>query len=457
MPELRTPARSTPELLEIATRVAGWARDGEQVEAYVMRGRETDIRIHDGGIEQLSTADSEGAGVRVVADHRQGFAWAGSLDADVLEEALADARDNASFGTPDEFLGLASPDGVPAPDIDPYDEALASFPTDRKIDLAMELERRVRGSDPRIRAVEAADYGDGLFESAVATSTGLQSWSRRTVAGLSTYVMAGEGEGTQTGFGVSFGRSPAGLDVDRAAGDAIHRATRMLGATKPASAKLTVVLEPFVTASFLSVLASTLNGEAVLKGRSFFADRVGEEVSAPFVTLVDDPSDPAASGASTYDAEGLDSRRTPLIENGVLTGFLYNTYAGRRAGVASTGSAVRAGFKSGPGCGPRAVSLVPGDRSQEAIIGDIELGLLVQEVSGLHSGVNPVSGDFSVGAEGLMIRNGQLAEPVREITISSTIQRMLKGVLAVGNDLEWSYGAAAHVTLAMTDLSMSGA
>ncbi|MDQ3107102.1 MAG: TldD/PmbA family protein [Actinomycetota bacterium] len=445
-----------PELLDIATRIAGWAKASEEVEAFVTRGRETDIRIHEGGIEQLSTADSEGVGVRVIADHRQGFAWAGSLDADVLAEALDEARDNASFATPDEFLGLATPDGATAPDIDPYDETLASFPTDKKIDLALELERRTRGGDPRIRALESADYGDGSFESAVATSTGLTAWSRRTVVGLSTYVIAGAGDETQTGFGVSVGRGPGDLDLERTAGDAVMRATRMLGATKPASAKVTVVLEPFVTASFLSVLASTLNGEAVLKGRSLFADRVGEEVSAPFVTLVDDASDPAASGASRFDAEGLASRRTPLIENGVLTAFLYNTYAARRAGTASPGSGVRAGFKSGPGCGARAISLVPGDRTQSELIGDIELGLLVQSVSGLHSGVNPVSGDFSVGAEGVMIRNGALAEPVREITISSTIQRMLKGITAVGNDLEWSFGSAAHVTLAMSDLSMSG-
>jgi PmbA protein len=187
-----------------------------------------------------------------------------------------------------------------------------------------------------------------------------------------------------------------------------------------------------------------------------FAERVGEEVSAPFITLVDDASDPTATSASRFDAEGLASRRTPLLEGGVLKGFLYNTYAARRAGTSSTGSAVRAGFKSGPGCGARALSLTPGDKSQAEIIAGIDLGLLVQGVSGLHSGVNPVSGDFSVGAEGVMIRNGQLAEPVREITIGSTIQKMLKGLLAVGNDLEWSFGSAAHVTLAMSDVSMSG-
>jgi PmbA protein len=444
------------ELIEVATRIAGWARDGEQVEAFVFRGRDTDVRVHEGGIEQLSTADSEGVGVRVVADHKQGFAWAGSLDPDVLQDTLADARDNASFGTADEFLGLAEPDGVDPPDIDPYDAELETFSTEAKIDLAIELERLTRAGDSRIRGLESSDYNDTLMESAVASSTGIRAAGRRSMVGLSTFAIAGAGDDTQTGFGEMVGRAPSQLDINRVANDAVLRSTRLLGATKPASAKVTVVLEPFVTASFLSVLASTLNGEAVLKGRSLFAERVGEEVSAPFITLVDDASDPTATSASRFDAEGLASRRTPLLEGGVLKGFLYNTYAARRAGTSSTGSAVRAGFKSGPGCGARALSLTPGDKSQAEIISGIDLGLLVQGVSGLHSGVNPVSGDFSVGAEGVMIRDGQLAEPVREITIGSTIQKMLKGLLAVGNDLEWSFGSAAHVTLAMADVSMSG-
>jgi PmbA protein len=146
-----------------------------------------------------------------------------------------------------------------------------------------------------------------------------------------------------------------------------------------------------------------------------------------------------------------------LIDGGVLQGFLYNTYAGRRAGVASTGSAVRAGFKSGPGVGARAVSVTPGDQSPDEILRMVGSGLLVQSVTGVHSGVNAVSGDFSVGAEGLMIRDGALAEPVREMTIASTLQRMLKEVVAVGNDLEWLPGSAAGVTLAIADVSMSGA
>src|SRR5207248_3954865 len=227
----------------------------------------------------------------------------------------------------------------------------------------------------------------------------------------------------------------------------IERSTRMLGARKPPSRHLTVVLDPDVTSTVLSILAGTLNGESVLKGRSLFAERVGEDVSVPAMTLDDDPTNPLAYAAAVFDAEGLACRRNVLIENGVLQGFLYNTYAGRRAGRASTGSAVRGGFKSAPGVGARAVSVVPGSLSPEEILALVGNGLLVQSVTGVHSGVNPVSGDFSVGAEGLMIRDGTLAEPVREMTIASTLQRMLKEVVAIGNDLEWLPGSAAGLTL----------
>lgn len=444
------------DLLDLATRVAGWAGDGEQVEAYVSRGRTTEIRVYEGGIEQMSVADAEGIGVRVVAGGRQGFAYAGSLAEDALRETLDEARDNAGFGTPDEFAGVAAPDGMAAADIDPWDDRLASFSTDRKIDLALSLERLVRAGDPRIRGLESTDYGDHAADTAIATSTGIQARSRSGVCYLVAFSLAGEADETQTGFGVTVARSPEDLDVDKCAREAIDRATRLLGAKKPVSERLTVVLEGPVTADLLSIVSSTLNGDAVLKQRSLFADRLGEEVASPMITLVEDPTDPAALGAEQYDDEGLATRRTSLIENGVLKAFLYNTYAGRRAGVRSTGSASRAGFKSTPGVGVRAIRLAPGDRSAEEIIASVDRGLLVTGVSGLHSGVNPVSGDFSVGASGVMIRGGELAEPAREMTIGSTIQRMLKDVVAVGNDVVWATGDAAETTLAIADVSISG-
>ena len=429
------------ELLTIAERVAAQAATsaGEQVEAYVARARDTDVKVFDGEVESLSSAETEGVGVRVVQDNRQGFAYAGSLDTDAVAEALAEARDNAGFGTEDEYLGLPDPDGVTPATLDLYRADLANV-----------------AADGRIRGVETAEYGDAAVEAAVASSMGVRARVRRTVCSVYAYALAGEGPETQTGYGYSVGRHPDELDVPKAAAMAAERATQMLGAKQPASRKITVVLDPLVTAQFLGVLSSALSGEAVLKGRSMFADRVGEAVAAGRFTLTDDPTNPEAFGASPFDAEGLATRHNVLIEGGVLRGFLHDTYSGRRSGTASTGSAVRAGFKSTPGVGARALSLVPGDKTQDELLADVGEGVLVRSAIGLHSGANPVSGDFSVGVEGLMIRNGAVAEPVREATIASTLQRMLKDVAAVGSDLEWLPGGAAGVTVVIGDVSLSG-
>jgi PmbA protein len=442
--------------LDIARRIAGAAGDGEQVEAYVGWARDTHVRVYEGDVESLSSAESSGIGVRVVHKGRQGFACVGSLEDADARGALAEARDNASFASADDHAGLAVPDGVAPADLDLWRDSLVSFTTEAKIALAVDLDRRTRAADSRVRQVPEADYGDGAKESAIATSTGIETTGRRTGCHLSTQAIAGEGDETQTGSGYSVSRSPEELDPARAALDASVRAVRMLGATKPKSAHVTVVLDRRVTASLLSILARPLSGEDVAKGRSLFAGRLGEQVAVPALTFVEDPTNEHAFGAARYDAEGLACRRVPLIDRGRLTGFLYDTYGGRLAGAGSTASAVRGGFKSTPGVGARALSIVPGASDEEEILRQVGEGLFVQSVSGIHSGVNAISGDFSVGAVGLRIRDGALADPVREITIASTIQRMLHHVVGIGSDLEWMPGNSCGVTLAISDVAMSG-
>jgi PmbA protein len=267
--------------------------------------------------------------------------------------------------------------------------------------------------------------------------------------------LAGDGDATQTGYAVVAGREPAELDLEATASEAVVRSTRMLGARQPASRRVTAVLEPAVAAAFLGVVGATLSGESVLKGRSPFADRVGEPVAAEELTLVEDPTEPASLGAGPYDGEGLACRRTVLLDEGTLRGFLHNTWSGRRSGSASTASAVR-GYASTPGVGAAALALRPGALAPDALLRTAGDGVLVQEVTGLHSGVNPVSGDFSVGAEGLVVRDGTPAEPFREATLASTLQRMLLDVVAVGSDLEWRPSGTGAVSLAIADVALAG-
>jgi PmbA protein len=304
--------------------------------------------------------------------------------------------------------------------------------------------------------VEDASYADVLGEEAVATSTGIRAEGRGTGCYVVVSTLATEGDETQTGFAFSVGRSPADLDPTKAAREGAERATRMLGATKPSSRRTTVVLDPYVAAQLVAIIGSTLNGESVLKGRSLFAGRVGEDVAASIVTLVDDPTNPLAYSATEVDGEGLATRPTPLIVGGVLQGFVQSTYSGRRSGTASTGNGVRGGFKSTPGCGCIALALDPGTRTQAEIIAGLDDAILIQHVAGIHSGVNPVSGDFSTGASGLLIHNGQVGAPVREFTIASTIQKMLKDVAEIGGDVEWLPMSAAGVSLVVHDVSVSG-
>jgi len=449
----------TDRLLAIADRVASWASPGEDVEVYVARGDETEIRAYDGEVESLTSATSAGIGIRVVVDHRLGFAWAGSLDESVLGETLTEARDNARFATADDHVRLAVPDGVPAVEIDLWDEALGSVAPTDKVELALALEAQARAADPRIRQVDHSDYGDSSVEMALVSSTGIRASSRRTSSYLSVGVIAGDGDASQTGAGFSVGRGFGTLDAEKATGDAVTRAVRMLGATKGPSSRTTVVFDRRAATTLLSVVSSALSGEAVAKGRSFFAGRIGELVGDRVLTLVDDPTDGRAYGAAAYDAEGLACRRNVLIEDGVLRAFLYDTVSASRSGVASTGSAVRGGYSGTPGPGCRALTLAVGPEGydEDGVLAAVGEGLFVQSMTGVHSGVNPISGDFSVGAEGLMIRDGRLAEPVREITVASTLQRILQSVVAVGADVEWLPGIAAGQTLAVGDMQISGA
>ncbi|MDQ4068257.1 MAG: TldD/PmbA family protein [Actinomycetota bacterium] len=444
------------ELLEIAERVLDQARPTEQVEVYLGRSHHTEVKVFDGAVESLSSADTQGVGVRVITGNRQGFAYAASLDDPVVAETVAEARDNASFGTVDEFLGLVAPDGVAPADLDLFRPEITSFPPDRKVELALELERAVRAADPRIRGVEAAEYGDSVSESAIASTEGIRASTQRSSCSIWATALAGEGTGTMTGTGYSVARAPDDLDLAKAVKDASEKATRLLGARKPASRRVTVLLDPPIAASFLGLLSSGLSASSVIKGRSLFTGREGEAVAVPFFTLVDDPTNAEAWGAGRFDAEGLASRRNVLVEDGVLRGFLHNSYTGRRCGVASNASAVRGGYRSTPGVGSRALSITPGDRTQEQLMAEVGEGLLVQSVTGLHSGANPVSGDFSVGVEGLLVREGAAAEPVREATIASTLQRMLLDVVAVGGDLEWLPGGAAGLTIVIGDVQLSG-
>lgn len=453
-------APRTPSLLGLARRVVDAAAGDEEVEAFAVRSVDTDIEVRDGELESLSSAQTRGVGVRVVADGRQGYASTAVVTDEGLAAALDQARDNAAVVTPDDANGLPDPAEPPALG-GLVAEGFDDVPVADRIDLALGLEAAARDTDRRVRGVETARYSDARTEVALASTRGLELTRARTDAFAVAFVLAGDDEGdTQTGFGITLGRGPHELDVAAAGRDAARKAVRLLGADKPASRRVPVVLDPFVTAQFLGVLSGALDAEAVLKGRSLFAGRVGESVAADHVTLLDDGLHPGAPGTAPWDDEGVPQQRTPVIDDGVLQGFLHSTWTARRTGgdATSTGNARRGGFQSSPGVGPTNLLLEPGDAGAPEVIGAVDDGVYVQDVMGLHSGANPISGEFSVSFSGLRVRDGQLAEPIREAAVSSTIIDVLSGIRMVGADLRFIpvAGSVAGSTVLVEEMALSG-
>lgn len=443
------------ELPEVANELVSLAQDNEQIEVCLSRSRSTTVKAYSGQVESVRSGMSEGVGIRVIVNGQQGFATAGSLDHQVLAHVLEEARGNLQFAESDPDQWLAEPDGVKSPNLDLVDPEVLKMSDDQKSSIAVELEQRCLSADPRVSSVRSAAWSDGWGEFALASTNGISVYAEGGSCSIGVQPLAVEGSETQIGYAGDAARRPDLLDLDRVIAEAVEGATAMLGASKPTSERLTVVFEPGVTSAFLGTIAGSLTGDRVVKGRSPFAERLGEQVGASKLTLFDDPTNINSLGADNHDGEGLAARKNMIIENGVLSQFLQNSYTARRSGTTSTGSAVR-GARSTPSVGLHALCLEPGVGDREALFKKVGNGVFVRGVNGLHSGVNPVSGDFSVGAYGHKIRNGTLAEPFSEATIASTLQRMLLDIAIIGGDFEFLPNGSGMSSIAIDDIALSG-
>ncbi|MDP8960461.1 MAG: TldD/PmbA family protein [Actinomycetota bacterium] len=451
-------APASPQLLDLVLAVIERARPGEQVEAYAVRSAKTEVDALRGEIDALTSAETRGVGIRVIVEGRQGYASSAVVTEGGLDEAIAEARSNAQVATPDEANELPQPEEPPVI-ADLVHPAFLSTRVEEKMGLALELEAVALGVDSRVRGVRLSKYGDAFQEVALASTKGLGLTAARTEAWAYVRPLASEGDETQTGLGITVGRAPAELDVEAAGREGAERALRLLGASKPESRRLPVVFDPHATASFLGVVASALSAEAALKGRSLFTDRLGEEVAAD-VTLLDDGLLPDGLATAPWDGEGVPQQKTCIIEAGVLSSLLHNSWTARRFGaeMTSTGNASRPSFRASPGVAPTNLYLAPGSLDAAGLLQQAGEAFYVQDVAGLHSGANPVSGDFSVGVTGLAVRGGELAEPFREATVASSLLEVLRSIVAVGSDLRFYPfgGALGGSTLLVSGMSVSG-
>jgi PmbA protein len=428
-------------LLELANRAveAAVSAGAGDAEAAVEDSVGREIRVFEGEVESLTEAGERGLGVRAWIDGRVGFAYGTELSDPGIAQVAAEAVEAARVADADEFAAAPEPAGEPATIDGLLDRELGAWETRRKVELAQMVERACRQADPRISGVETTVYVDEQGSSALASSKGVATQFEAGFCYAYLSAIAGDGERKETGLGFGLGRSPAALDPEAVGREAAERATQLLGATKPKSRTCAVVLDSTVAASFAGFVGGVLCADTVQRGRSPFAGRLGESIASKAFTLADDGTDPQGMASAPTDGEGAPHQRTILIDAGTLAAYLHDSYTARREGngAHSTASASRSGYRSPPGVGTSNLVVAPGEQSFEELLAAAGEGMYVTDVAGLHSGVNPVSGQFSVGASGVVISNGELAEPATEFTIASDLVSMLSAVTAAGSEDRW--------------------
>lgn len=425
----------------VASRVLDGALSGgaADAEAYLHHGAELTVKAFAGEVESLTSAESRGLGLRVFSGSRMGFAHTSDLSEEGLRRVVDQALGACRVNEPDEHAGL--PDALPDGDLEGLVAAdFDARPVEERVAMALELERLATTVLPEVTRASATMYADERGRSELFTTRGVAAAFEATVAYAYVEAIAERGEEMQAGMSFTYGRSASALDLPACGREAAERAAGLLGAERLISRTVPVVFEPWAAAALVGTLASSISAEAVQKGRSLLAGRIGETVASSCVHLVDDGRLRDGLASRPWDAEGVPTQRTGVITGGVLCSYLHNSYTARRDGNArSTGNAARSSYRSTPELGPTNLVLLPGEAGPQELLARMGDGILVTDVHGLHT-VNPVTGEFSLGISGFAVERGERAAPLREMTVAGTLLDLLAAVEAVGSDLRFTFG-----------------
>jgi PmbA protein len=462
----RPDERPDQSLVDLCADVVARARaaGADEAEAYLESATTRSADARGGALESVTTAKSHGMGVRVLIGGALGLAAGTDLDAagraDLAEQAVRLAR----ASTLDPARVLPDPEPAPSDDLATFDPALLELSVDDVLGLLTRAERAAFAADPRIDAAHIERFGQLSERVVVVNSRGVSASTAATLCWLSLSVIAREGDDAQRGYAGLVGRGPSALDPEAIGARAARRAVTPLGGSPLPTRRASVIFEPDVIAELVRGLAQALSGDAVVKGRSLFARRadgpawLGSRVGSAAVELVDDGALPGAPGTQPFDGEGVPTRRTPLIENGVLRGLLHNCESARLAGTRSTGNGVRVSYRGPPEVSGTNLVLRPGERAPAALVASVDEGLYVVSTRNV-GGINPVSGDYSVGASGRRIVQGELAEPVSGVTLAAPMLELLANVREVGSDLRWVSGSGGYVgsgSVLIDDVTIGG-
>jgi PmbA protein len=434
------------------------ARGVAQAEVFASRTLFTRVSTRDQKIEELKQAEDVGFALRVIKDQALGFAFSSEINTQSIETVVDQALAAAEFTTPDEFNNIHN-----LPDQDPvspqalqiYDEHITKLSLSDKIQTARQIEQAAR-QNKQVTKTELVSYSDHCYEVFLANTAGYRKTYQGTYCGGTAEVIAEADDTTpESGLGIDFKTNFQDLDPVAIGQEAAQNACQMLRATPLKTQSLTVVFSPLVAIDFLEVISPMVCADNILKGKSLLIGKEATTIATPLVTIIDNGRLPKAAGSAPFDAEGTSTSETVIVKDGVLQAFLSDNYTAAKIGKAkTTGNAQRASFMALPTVGTTNIYFQPGVQSEPALLQDITNGFYVTKVMGLHT-VNPISGDFSLGASGLLIKNGELTTPVRGVAIAGNLLQLLGNIIALGNNLRFVLGTGAP-TIRLGELTVSG-
>jgi PmbA protein len=445
------------ELEQIASDAVQRALAGGATEAEctISEGEEFSVSVRMREVESLKEAGSRGAGIRVLSGQRTGSSYTSDLSPEGIDRMVRAALELLSITSEDPEAGLPDPQdlGQIGSDLRLYDDAIERMDPEWKIAQAKRAEEVALNTDPRIANSEGASFDSHLGNRVFANSRGFVGSYRTSSCGLAVSPVAKQNGSMERDYWYSSARAAAGLETpDYVGRQAAERALRRLNPRKVATQKVPVVFEPRTARSLLDDLFGAVSGSAIYRQASFLAGKLGERIASEALTIVDDATMPGLFGSSPFDDEGVVTRRTVVVERGVLRSYLLNSYSARKLGLKTTGSASR-GITGNAGVGPGNFFIEAGSTPPEKILAGVPNGLYVTTLIGATA--NTVTGDFSSGAAGLWIENGELAYPVSEITVAGNLKQMLMDLEQIGSDLEFR-GSVASPTLLIREMTVSG-
>ena len=442
--------RTLAEELLRAARTAG----ADAADLLIVEGTDFSVSVRKGEIETLKEAGSKALGIRVFVGRRTASTYTSDFSREAVLGLVADTVEMARVTGEDPAAGLPEePAQAEHLDLGLFDPSPAQLPTEERIDWARRAESAALAVSREITHSQGASYHSGEDTLLLANTQGFMGSYRTSSVSFSVVPVAERDGVMQRDYWYSAGRGLSDLLSPEEVGRiAAERTLRRLGAQKVPTCEVPIVFDPETAAELLGEVFSALSGTSVYRNATFLKDRLGETVASPLLTLVDDGRRPRGLDSRPFDGEGLPTRRNVPLEKGVLRYFLCDSYAARKIGARSTGSA-RRGIGGGPHVGSSNLYFEAGTTPPEQILGELEIGLYVTDLIGF--GVDLVSGDYSQGAAGHWIEQGQLTHPVHEVTIAGNLREMLLDVDAVGTDLTFR-SSTSSPTLRIRRMTVSG-